>query len=48
MRFETAERTIGRLEREKSALKEKLYEENQKLNDVKSMMDETMNGLGRF
>ncbi|PFX30862.1 Tropomyosin alpha-1 chain [Stylophora pistillata] len=33
MRFETAERTIGRLEREKSALKEKLYEENQKLND---------------
>ena len=48
MRYEAAERKIGRLEVEKSVLKEKLYDESQKLDDVKSMMNETMNGLGRF
>ena len=48
IRYEAAERKIGRLEGEVRVLKDKIYEEEQKIYDVKSMLDETMNGLGRF
>lgn len=48
IRYEAAERKIGRLGAEVSDLKDKVYEEKQKIYDVKSMLDETMNGLGRF
>ena len=48
IRCEAAERKIGRLDYEVRVLKEKIDEEQQKIDDVKSTMDETMNGLGRF
>lgn len=48
IRYEAAERKIGRLKGEVKVLKEKIDEEKQKVYDAKSMMDETMNGLGRF
>lgn len=48
MCYEVVERKIGRLEVEKSVLKEKFYEEIQKFDDVKFMMNEIMNGFGCF
>ena len=48
IRCEAADRTIGRLERHISDLKDKIYDEQQKIYEVKSTMDEAMNGLGRF
>lgn len=48
IRCECAERTIGRLEGEVRVLKDKISEEEQKIYDVKSMLSETMNGLGHY
>lgn len=48
IRYEAAERKIGRMDYEVKCLKEKIYEEEQKIHDVKCTMDECMNGLGRF
>lgn len=48
IRCEGAERTIGRLESQMCELKNKISEEQEKIYEVKSTMDEAMNGLGRF
>lgn len=48
IRCEAAERKLGRLQGEVDILKSKIYEEEQKIYDVKAMFDETMNGLDRF
>lgn len=48
IRCEAADRTIARLEGQICDLKDKIYDEQQKINEVKSTMDEAMNGLGRF
>lgn len=48
IRYEGAERKSGRLQGELKVLKEKIYEEEEKIDDVKSMFNEAMNGLGRY
>lgn len=48
IRYEAAERKVGRLQGELNVIKDKIREEEKKIDDVRSDFDETMNGLGRY
>lgn len=48
IRYEAAERKVGRLQGDLNVIKDKIREEEKKIDDVRSDFDETMNGLGRY